>query len=202
MLFKCPECGKEISDKAKICPSCGCPIKKKKINKIYNNKKIVVSLFISIAFVIIIISMVALKINEFTPYLKYMGKSYKELPDNYEFYLTETTRINVLNVDEMFGIPCKFEFMSNIANSTNSSENIEIVSWMSCNNKELTDKEISTVKNRLIKLYNDWDKGNISDAEDKVYIWENVKGYSLSFSIAMDKSSMSITWYDDDVYND
>ncbi len=25
-LIKCPECGKEISDKASTCPSCGCPI--------------------------------------------------------------------------------------------------------------------------------------------------------------------------------
>lgn len=25
-LIKCPECGKEISDKAKLCPSCGFPI--------------------------------------------------------------------------------------------------------------------------------------------------------------------------------
>ncbi len=25
-LIKCPECGKDISDKAKACPNCGCPI--------------------------------------------------------------------------------------------------------------------------------------------------------------------------------
>ena len=25
-LIKCPECKKEISDKAKSCPNCGCPI--------------------------------------------------------------------------------------------------------------------------------------------------------------------------------
>ena len=25
-LIKCPECGREISDKAKACPHCGCPI--------------------------------------------------------------------------------------------------------------------------------------------------------------------------------
>lgn len=25
MLIKCPECGKEISDKAQSCPNCGCP---------------------------------------------------------------------------------------------------------------------------------------------------------------------------------
>lgn len=25
-LINCPECGKEVSDKAKSCPNCGCPI--------------------------------------------------------------------------------------------------------------------------------------------------------------------------------
>lgn len=25
-LIKCPECGKEISDKAKVCINCGCPL--------------------------------------------------------------------------------------------------------------------------------------------------------------------------------
>ncbi len=25
-LIKCPECGKQISDKAGSCPGCGCPI--------------------------------------------------------------------------------------------------------------------------------------------------------------------------------
>lgn len=28
-LVKCPECGKEISDKAKACPNCGAPVAKK-----------------------------------------------------------------------------------------------------------------------------------------------------------------------------
>lgn len=27
-LIKCPECGKEVSDRAKSCPGCGCPIDK------------------------------------------------------------------------------------------------------------------------------------------------------------------------------
>ena len=27
-MIKCPECGKEISDKTKKCLNCGCPIKK------------------------------------------------------------------------------------------------------------------------------------------------------------------------------
>ena len=31
-LIKCNECGKEYSDKAEICPNCGCPNKKRKVN--------------------------------------------------------------------------------------------------------------------------------------------------------------------------
>ncbi len=30
-LIKCPECGKEISDRAVSCPNCGCPINNQKI---------------------------------------------------------------------------------------------------------------------------------------------------------------------------
>ncbi len=32
-LIKCPECGKEVSDKAKACPKCGCPINEKEDKK-------------------------------------------------------------------------------------------------------------------------------------------------------------------------
>lgn len=33
-LIKCPECGREISDNATVCPHCGCPsdIIKEKLN--------------------------------------------------------------------------------------------------------------------------------------------------------------------------
>ena len=37
-LIKCPECGREVSDKASLCPHCGCPISKvvaKKADKTY-----------------------------------------------------------------------------------------------------------------------------------------------------------------------
>lgn len=42
-LFKCSECGKEISDKAESCPNCGCPVsamiqKENKLNKNSDNK--------------------------------------------------------------------------------------------------------------------------------------------------------------------
>ena len=30
-LIKCPECGKEISNKASSCPGCGCPINKTEV---------------------------------------------------------------------------------------------------------------------------------------------------------------------------
>lgn len=37
-LMKCPECGNEISDMAKQCPMCGCPINKRIINDKKHNK--------------------------------------------------------------------------------------------------------------------------------------------------------------------
>ena len=37
-LIKCPECGKEVSDKAKICVHCGYPLKDKtKDDKLFGN---------------------------------------------------------------------------------------------------------------------------------------------------------------------
>lgn len=38
-LINCPECGKEISDKATTCPNCGCPIN----NVTDNQEKIIMS---------------------------------------------------------------------------------------------------------------------------------------------------------------
>lgn len=40
-LINCPECGKEISDRAKSCPNCGCPVQKIIPNEpTYNNQPI------------------------------------------------------------------------------------------------------------------------------------------------------------------
>lgn len=38
-LIKCPECGKEFSDKAQACPNCGCPISEIVYTAIPNDKK-------------------------------------------------------------------------------------------------------------------------------------------------------------------
>lgn len=38
-LIKCPECGKEISDKAASCPNCGCPLELKQINDVKEEKE-------------------------------------------------------------------------------------------------------------------------------------------------------------------
>jgi len=38
MLIKCPECKKDMSDKAEKCPHCGYPLKKKDKNESKQNK--------------------------------------------------------------------------------------------------------------------------------------------------------------------
>lgn len=37
-LINCTECGKQISDKAKVCPSCGCPLEEMKLGGIVRIK--------------------------------------------------------------------------------------------------------------------------------------------------------------------
>ena len=63
-LIKCSECGSEISEKAQVCPKCGCPVdvskeiiatnKKKKIKKI--------SIFVSVLLIIAILIVTVVKI--------------------------------------------------------------------------------------------------------------------------------------------
>lgn len=60
-LIKCPECGKEISDKSKKCPECGYPIKKLK-KKSGTKRKIIIPLIIVIG-IIFIISITAIIIK-------------------------------------------------------------------------------------------------------------------------------------------
>ena len=47
-MIKCPECGKEISDKTKKCLNCGCPIKKNLSKKTIEIIVIVILLFAAI----------------------------------------------------------------------------------------------------------------------------------------------------------
>lgn len=45
-MIKCPECGKEVSDKADECPNCGNPISEKSAPKHKSKKKIIVIILI------------------------------------------------------------------------------------------------------------------------------------------------------------
>ena len=49
-LIKCPECGKEISDKAKTCPNCGIPLK--------NRTKLIIAMVITIIMILIVVGCV------------------------------------------------------------------------------------------------------------------------------------------------
>lgn len=65
-LIKCPECGKEISDKAEFCPHCGIKFKKKmecknKIckaftNKSYNFKKLILPICVALTCICLILT--------------------------------------------------------------------------------------------------------------------------------------------------
>lgn len=35
-LITCPECGKEISDQASVCPNCGAPVAKNSVSTVEN----------------------------------------------------------------------------------------------------------------------------------------------------------------------
>jgi hypothetical protein len=60
-LIRCPECEKEISSTAKICPNCGYKIKNKKNSSIF--KKLVI-LIVAIIIIVIMVSMVSVIISK------------------------------------------------------------------------------------------------------------------------------------------
>ncbi len=79
-LINCPECSKEISDEAKVCPNCGKPLKplKKKRNKIIVNKTIVVVLSIIVVLIIGGIVVVMSYMNTPEHVMKQYVKAYNE----------------------------------------------------------------------------------------------------------------------------
>ena len=65
-LVKCPDCGKEISRKAKSCPNCGCPINQKNISKIFKQGALENVIFLCGAIIIlcvIIVNVIFIKIS-------------------------------------------------------------------------------------------------------------------------------------------
>lgn len=81
-LIKCPECGKEISDKAKACPECGYELKQnvettKKDNFFKKNKKAV--LVVGIVIIIAIVAGICIKnIPQKSPFEKISVKMTRE----------------------------------------------------------------------------------------------------------------------------
>ena len=69
-LIKCPECEKEISDQAKVCIHCGCPIKKSKnkrieniVSQISNHKKV---LIIGASIILVVCLLASISTNKTT----------------------------------------------------------------------------------------------------------------------------------------
>lgn len=77
-IIQCPECGKEISDEAKVCPGCGKPMKKEKEKKSINKLFIIIPL---IVVVLCIAGFIAYKIwYRNSP--NYIMDQYKEAYEN------------------------------------------------------------------------------------------------------------------------
>lgn len=89
-LIKCPECGQEVSDIAKSCPHCGCPIVQKKIKKF--SKKSIMVLLIIFLLLIITVGVITLIKNNKTLGEKAVENSLQELdkillaPDTINIY--------------------------------------------------------------------------------------------------------------------
>lgn len=80
-LIKCPECGKEISDKAGNCPHCGCPIGNKTDNNKHHKKKLLIIAAVVIIIIIAIVGAVfgiLINVNPVKKYSYYFGLNKSE----------------------------------------------------------------------------------------------------------------------------
>lgn len=94
-LIKCKECEKEISDKAKTCPNCGCPLKEK--NAI--NKMVVIGVPLTLALFVVVIIVLAkvttYSTGEFSVVGEYQCDSYDKCQLNQKVILSENNVCSV-----------------------------------------------------------------------------------------------------------
>lgn len=110
-LIKCPECGKEISDKASSCPNCGNRVKN---NKVVNKKILVIFAVVMICLIILYLMKFMSKIStDNYLYEKILGKEksyvYNLLYKEREF-LNEKDDYDVYSKQSFFGMKCDLYF--------------------------------------------------------------------------------------------
>lgn len=214
-LIKCPECGKEISDKALACPYCGYPIEKKEISnnkktvfspkKCFENKKLLIGIAVlSIAIVYIIVCNMVYR-NPYKSYMAYIGKNCDALPD--EFQKTEVLDGNWLAVKELRKDEVEFanvkgkmqymysEYESEVLNI--KPYEIHTMIW----EPEYTSINASTVekeKDILEKFFGRYDKktevdnsaSGYSYKDDDFlvvnYIWKNKSGKDITLRVELE----------------
>ena len=106
-LISCPECGKEISDKAKACPVCGAPTAFAK-NQIEKKKKLAVSTlpFVALGILVGVIGYVATR----PPCLE-SAKGRLKYPDTMKFVgYNSNTKILELSAETGFGVRKRIKF--------------------------------------------------------------------------------------------
>ena len=210
-IIQCKECGKEISNKAEACPHCGCPVDqenhKDKIFEIIRKNRKAIIIFAVVVFAIILGCTIykASTKNAFSPYLELMGKSYKEIPDNYEVLnVMDTMKVAEVDTELIFGLPGTMQYTYMYDDETGEFGNVEIISWITRKEDNLTEKQVETFVSGMKDAYGKWDSKTFSEAEydfssdQDVYTWKNKKGYNIFLRVDTDMGGIHVTWHDDD----
>jgi hypothetical protein len=152
-LIKCKECGKDISDTAKVCINCGAKTEKAK----KNNKKIIVIAIIIIFLIILITGSIFiiqqlnnktnLSANEVVEYLQSKGYKFEALKSTLTQY---TTYYIYVNNDDI-----AFQLIDNIFTGTMYSwKNNKINDdWAEINE---TTENNTTAKKKQYEAYQEW----------------------------------------------
>ena len=134
-IIKCNECGKDISDTAKICVHCGAKTETTKTK----NKNILIISIISIIIILIISSMILININN--PLNKYKRQVKKTINDYLNNKITvDVAKNQIDNIAKQINIDSKEKNEIEKIEYSNLSISLHVVTW------DLTTGNIAKVK--------------------------------------------------------
>lgn len=206
-MIKCPECGNEISDKAKACPICGCPIKTEKLKRNLPKKVIAIMSVVIIIVLVIAVRSVTHRSNTSS------NLTEKEQIEQVEHLvergrqLLGTTSDSDGNVElndddyELFYDAEVFGNAGQLSHGTTKEDTssifIDIMDWVSTetySNDTFEEPAVVEMVDNLSKIYGDsYERENYESMGD-CYVWKDVEGFKFILCW-IEENHLNIRWY-------
>ena len=191
-LINCPECGKEISDKANACPNCGYKTKK----EIQVNKKHIIVLMASIIAVVGIIFEIKIWGNSMPTELSLtLGMTQEEVHNRIgtDFKLEQDKYEHDIEVYDLRW--CGYDGKLSITYSLND-KTISDIKW-EVDTSEMTDQDIENamvkIRDKISDIYGEPEESNVSRLE---YKWRttHIEKHNVLFDVGYKLIREDVLW--------